>query len=213
MTPHGGWPSDLERQFSTVSRESWHRLGIYVALLKQWQAKINLIAPSTVGDIWHRHIADGLQLLALMSSGVRVIADLGSGAGLPGLVLACAAPVTAHLYEANGKKCAFLREAIRQTGVDAQVHHVRLETLAQQSGLPEVDVVTARALAPLDLLLAHAEPFFRQGAVGLFLKGQDVDSELSLAAKSWRIRYDRHSSMTDSQGVILSISEVHRVAS
>jgi 16S rRNA (guanine527-N7)-methyltransferase len=195
-----------------VSRESWDQLDTYVALLEQWQVRVNLIAPSTAGDIWERHIKDGLQLVTLLPPGCKVIADLGTGAGLPGMVLGIARPVKVHLYEANGKKVAFLREAVRKTGIDAQVHQVRLETLAA-TRLPPVDVVTARALAPLDELLGLAQPFLKAGATGLFMKGKDVENELASAAKRWRFSYNKHPSLTDSQSVILEIKEVSRVAS
>lgn len=207
-----GWPAEFERRFD-VSRESWSRLAIYVSLLRQWQARINLVAPSTLPDIWERHIADSLQLLPHLKSEAHVIADLGSGAGLPGLVLGLVRPVTVHLYEANGKKIAFLNEVIRRTGIQAKTHQIRLENLSTAPVLPQVDIVTARALAPLDTLLDYAWPFLSAGATGLFLKGQDVDNELTVAAKSWRIGYHKHVSVTDSKAAILEIREVHRVQS
>jgi 16S rRNA (guanine527-N7)-methyltransferase len=195
-----------------VSRESRLRLETYVQLLLTWQAKINLIGPSTVDDIWRRHIADGLQLRSLMEGGTRIVADLGSGAGVPGLVLALGYGLRTHLYESNGKKVAFLREVIRQTKIDATVHQVRLETLEQH--LPEAlpHYVTARALAPLAKLLLLSEPLLSRGATGLFHKGQDVDSELTEATKIWKIgALVRHPSLTDSKGTILEVKEISRV--
>ncbi len=205
-------PASLTGRFD-VSRESWKKLEAYVELLCHWQQQFNLIAPSTLPEIWERHIADCLQLLNFLPSGCKVIVDLGTGAGLPGLVLAMALPVKVHLIEANGKKVAFLREAIRQTRVDAQVHHARLETLSAAPDLPKVDVVTARALAPLGALLQNAVPFLNQGATGLFMKGKDVENELRNAAKDWNFVYSRHASMTDSQSVILEMKEVNRASS
>ena len=117
----------------------------------------------------------------------------------------------AHLYESNGKKAAFLREAVRRCGAAAQVHHVRLESLAKETNLPRAGIVVARALAPLPLLLDYAEPFLRHGAVGLFHKGQDVDLELTEAAKYWRVAYSKHPSAADSRGVILEVKEAIRV--
>ncbi len=201
----------LAQEFG-VSRESWAQLEVYVALLEQWQTRVNLIAPSTAADIWGRHIKDSLQLVALLPQTCSVIADLGTGAGLPGMVLGVARPLKVHLYEANGKKVAFLREAVRKTGIDALVHQQRLETLAT-SRPPAVDVVTARALAPLDDLLGLAMPFLSAGATGFFMKGKDVENELAHAAKRWRFSYNKHPSLTDSQSVILEIKEVSRVAS
>lgn len=194
-----------------VSRESRSRIELYVDLLLSWQKRINLIGPATVGMIWERHILDSLQLLPLLPSGTKVIAELGSGAGIPGLVIAIAAEVEAHLYESNGKKAAFLREAARQTSTRAYVHMVRLETLPTELNLPRVDCVMARALAPLPLLLDYAEPFLARGAVGLFHKGQDVGAELTEATKYWKIQYTKHASLCDSRGVILEIHEATRV--
>jgi 16S rRNA (guanine527-N7)-methyltransferase len=194
-----------------VSRESLVKLEAYVDVLLAWQKRINLIGPSTVEDIWTRHILDAVQLLRLIPGRSHRLVELGSGAGIPGLVLAIAGNMAAHLYESNGKKAAFLREAIRRTGADAQVHHVRLEALAENATLPSADIVVARALAPLPLLLDYAEPFLRRGAVGLFHKGRDVDLELTAAAKYWRLTYSKHPSAIDSRGVILEVKEAIRV--
>ena len=194
-----------------VSRESRQKIETYVKLLLTWQQRINLVGPTTVETVWERHICDSLQLLPLLPQGTLSIAELGSGAGIPGLVLAMAAGVEAHLYESNGKKAAFLREAARQTGTRAIVHNVRLESLKGEPGLPIVQCVVARALAPLPLLLDYAEPFLARGATGLFHKGQDVDTELTEATKCWRIELLRHASQCDSRGVILEIREASRV--
>jgi 16S rRNA (guanine527-N7)-methyltransferase len=194
-----------------VSRESRQKIETYVKLLLTWQQRINLIGPATVASVWDRHIFDSLQLLALLPPDTRSIAELGSGAGIPGLVLAMAAGLEAHLYESNGKKSAFLREAARQTGTRAVVHNVRLETLKAETAVPKVQCVVARALAPLPLLLEYAEPFLSGGAVGLFHKGQDVDAELTEATKYWRMAVSKHASQCDSRGVILEIREATRV--
>jgi 16S rRNA (guanine527-N7)-methyltransferase len=194
-----------------VSRESRPRIAIYVDLLLTWQKRINLIGPATAAVVWERHILDSLQLLPLLPEGTRTIAELGSGAGIPGLVVAIAADLEVHLYESNGKKAAFLREAARQTGTEAHVHMVRLETLRTEQALPTVDCVLARALAPLPLLLAYAEPFLARGAVGLFHKGQDIDAELTEATKYWKLKFTKHASLCDSRGVILEVHEAIRV--
>ncbi len=203
-------PDDLARQFH-VSRESRERLQTYVALLLEWQAKINLIGPSTVETVWQRHVADGLQLIPLLPESIRVIADLGSGGGIPGLILAAATDAHVHFYEANGKKVAFLREALRRMAVRGTVHQCRIEELVHRADLPPARVVTARALAPLPLLLQHAAPFLARGAIGLFHKGQDVDAELTEATKSWKIKARKHPSCTDSQAVILEVEEARHV--
>lgn len=207
----GPLPDDVLGRLN-VSRESLPRLERYVALLLQWQRRINLIGPSTVDQVWQRHILDALQLVPLLPPGTRTIADLGSGAGTPGLVLAIATGLEVHLYESNGKKAAFLREAARHCEANAIIHQVRIETIGADPGLAKVDVVTARALAPLARLLDYAWPFLRGGAPGLFHKGQDVDAELTEASKSWRIIAERHPSLTDSKAVILAVKEASRVA-
>lgn len=193
-----------------VSRESLARLERYVELLLTWQKKINLIGPSTVETVWKRHVLDAVQLLPLLPANCRTLAEHGSGAGIPGLVLTIAAGLEGHLYESNGKKVAFLREASRQLGINAHIHHVRIETLAA-THVPDVDVVVARALAPLTLLLDYAEPFLRKGAIGLFHKGQDVELELTEATKYWKLVFSKHQSACDSRGVILEVKEAKRV--
>jgi 16S rRNA (guanine527-N7)-methyltransferase len=200
----------LREQFS-VSRESLDRLQAYADLLSKWQKRINLIGASTADQIWSRHIADALQLIPLLGPSPDRTADLGSGAGIPGLVLAIARPLEAHLFESNLKKAAFLREAARVTGAKVFVHAVRVETAGGLAREIEARVVTARALAPLERLLAYAAPFLERGAVGLFHKGQDVDAELTEATKSWRLTFTKHPSMIDSRGCILEVKEAHRV--
>jgi 16S rRNA (guanine527-N7)-methyltransferase len=199
--------ADRDRAFSLtpVSRETAARLDRFVALLIAWEEHTNLIARSTIPVIWTRHIADSLQLLALAPQ-AKVWADLGSGAGFPGLVLACALAQSrgaeVHLVESIGKKAAFLREAVRVTGAPAIVHAMRIEDFVDKA--PEsIEAVTARALAPLPKLLSLAYPLLKKGAVGLFLKGQDVGSELTAAAKYWKIQSDLVRSRTDQRAQIL----------
>ncbi len=194
-----------------VSRESLVPLERYVSTLLSWQRRINLIGPSTVDRVWQRHIADSLQLLPLIPSGTQSIADLGSGAGIPGLVIAIVTGIPVHLYESNGKKAAFLREAIRHTGASATVHQARIETLRHDSARPQAGLVLARALAPLVQLLGYAAPFMESGAIGLFHKGQDIDAELTAATKCWKLLYKAHPSVIDSNGVILEVKEAIRV--
>jgi 16S rRNA (guanine527-N7)-methyltransferase len=203
-------PEGFARQFN-VSRESLDRLIKYGQLLASWQERINLVGRSTASDIWQRHITDALQLILLFEKPLPRIADLGSGAGIPGLILAIARPLEAHLFESNLKKAAFLREAVRLTGAAAHIHAVRIEDADTLAPAIKADIVTARALAPLPKLLAYAQPFFAQGAAGLFHKGQDVDAELSETAKSWSLNVVKHPSMTDSRGCILEVKEAHRV--
>jgi 16S rRNA (guanine527-N7)-methyltransferase len=193
-----------------VSRETAARLDRFVALLLQWQAKTNLIAPSTIGEIWTRHIADSLQLLALAPQ-AKIWVDLGTGAGFPGLVIACALAGQpdgiVRLVESNQKKAAFLREAVRLTGAPANVHAGRIEEFVTSD---HVDVVTARALAPLKNVLALAEPLLKTGAVGLFLKGQDVEVELTEASKYWTIAATLVPSKTSPAGRVVVIRKAER---
>ena len=199
-----------------VSRESRSRLEVYVDLLVRWQQRINLIGPATVDEIWTRHIADGLQLLPLIRPDVRQVLDLGSGAGIPGLVIAIALldvrPVTVHLVESTGKKAAFLRQAAQLTGAPAIVHDGRIEELSRSERVGRVDLVTARALAPLPELLNLAAPWLQAGAYALFHKGRDVDRELTESAKSWRITTARHPSVVDPGGCILEVRTIEHVS-
>jgi 16S rRNA (guanine527-N7)-methyltransferase len=195
------------RALVPVSRETTARLDRFVELLIAWQQHTNLIARSTMPTLWTRHVADSLQLVGLAPD-ARVWADLGSGAGFPGLVVACAIAETegahVHLVESIGKKATFLREAVRVTGAPATVHAVRVEDFVDNS--PEsLDVVTARALAPLPKLLRMAYPLLTRGALGLFPKGQDVAVELTEAAKCWKIRSSLIESRTDSKGRIVIV--------
>src|ERR1700742_5264321 len=199
-------------RLTPVSRETEIRLDRYVDLLRQWQAKTNLVAPSTLPNLWTRHIADSLQLLSLAPSAKRW-ADLGSGGGFPGVVLACALAETSgamvHLIERNGKKAAFLREALRVTGAPGLVHAAGIEDSVETLS-PPIDCVTARALAPLHQLIGFAEPLVRKGAKALFLKGQDVEAELTEATKYWNIKPNLHSSRTGGQGWIVELDRIER---
>ena len=194
-----------------VSRESLERLLILEKLLLTWQVHINLISPATIPDLWNRHIVDSLQILPLIPKTTKAIADLGSGGGFPGLVLAATQEAEVHFYESNTKKTAFLQEALRHMKIKGSVHRQRLEPMQAPSNMPNVQIVTARAFAPLPLLLGLAEPFMRGGAKAVFHKGQECHNELTEAAKSWKIAYDTHPSITDSHSVILEIKEIAHV--
>jgi len=195
------------RVLTPVSDDALARLDKFVALLLDWQRKINLVADSTLPNLWTRHVSDSLQLLQL-AQGAKTWIDLGSGGGFPGLPVACALAGTpdakAHLVESNGKKVAFLREAVRITGVPAVVHNERIENFGD-SFTGRADVVTARALAPLTLLCKQAFPFIAKGAIGLFLKGQDVEAELTEAAKYWKVEAELMPSLTSAEGSILAV--------
>ena len=193
-----------------VSRESLERLATYVELLRSWQSRINLVGPATIPAAWHRHIEDSLQLLRYIPENSGRVIDLGSGAGFPGLVIAIASQLLTDLIESNGKKAAFLREVIRQTGATAKVHQARIEDWTAVHSKLEVKLITSRALAPLPQLLAYSEPFFQSGAIALFHKGQDVDKELAEAHKGWILDAVRHQSVTDPSGSLLEIRTARR---
>jgi 16S rRNA (guanine527-N7)-methyltransferase len=190
-----------------VSRETEDRLDRFVDTLLRWQDRLNLVARSTLGEIWTRHVADSLQLVPLAPQ-ARIWVDLGSGGGFPGLVIACAlagdTATRVHLVESNQKKAAFLREAARVTATPVIVHAVRAEKFGETCAEP-VDAVTARALAPLKTLCDQAFPFILRGAIGLFPKGQDVDAELTEAAKYWRLEASKVPSKTSPEGSIVLI--------
>jgi 16S rRNA (guanine527-N7)-methyltransferase len=194
-----------------VSRETEARLDAYVDLLLQWQAKTNLVASSTLPNLWTRHISDSLQLLALAPD-AKIWVDFGSGGGFPGVVLACAMADTpgamVHLVERNAKKAAFLREVLRITGAAGTVHHADIGD-SVDSLLGAVDCVTARAVAPLHQLVGSAEPLVGKGAKALFLKGQDVEAELTEATKYWKLMSRLHPSLTG-QGWIVELDRIER---
>jgi 16S rRNA (guanine527-N7)-methyltransferase len=190
-----------------VSRETLDRLDLLVTELRRWQRVKNLVGPATLDRVWTRHVADCLQLLDCAPD-ARVWLDLGSGAGFPGLVLAIAAPertpgAVVHLIESNSRKCAFLRHVARLTGAPAVVHEGRIES--EIAPLFGIDVVTARAVAPLTQLLAWSRPVLEIGAIGLFPKGREVEAELTVAAKSWTYEVDLLPSRTDSDGRIVRV--------
>jgi len=195
-----------------VSRETSQHLSRFVDLLLERQQQMNLIASSTIPHVWTRHVADSLQLLPLAPQALHW-ADLGSGAGFPGMVIACALADTpgahVHLIESIGKKAAFLRDAVRETGVPATVHHGRIEDVAPRLA-GEIDIVTARALAPLNELLTIINPFLERGAQALLLKGQDIDAELTQAAKYWTIEHTAVPSQTSPTGRIMIVRRLKR---
>jgi len=224
-------PEDFAAAFG-ASRETLDRLAIYERLLRQWQKTINLVAPSTLDAIWHRHFADSAQLLPLAPEAATWV-DLGSGAGFPGMVVAIllANGVRPHarnlalaadgaegsdpttpcvtLIESNARKCAFLREVVRQTRVSARVTvdilSTRIEAAATQARLRGPDVVCARALAPLDKLVKLATPLSTSRTVGLFLKGRDAATELKAAEKMWDFNAELVPSRTDPDARVVVI--------
>jgi 16S rRNA (guanine527-N7)-methyltransferase len=186
------------------------RLEAYAALLVQWQGAVNLVGRDTLDDLWRRHMLDSAQLVPHLPEGAEILTDLGSGAGFPGMVLAIVTGLRVHLVEATGRKAAFLREAARVTGARAEVHHGRIESLAPWP----TDVITARALAPLPLLLDYAAPLLAASAgrdpVCLFLKGASARQELTEARKTWTMTAKTLPSLSDEAGMVLKLHDIFR---
>lgn len=192
-----------------VSRETLARLEIYASLLMKWQGSINLVGADSLKDIWRRHMLDSAQLATHIPPGAAVITDLGSGAGFPGLVLSIVLDRPIRLVEASGKKAAFLREAVRLTEAPAIVHHGRIEKAEACTS----EIVVARALAPLPMLLDYAAPFLRiagKNAICIFLKGSRAEEELTEASNSWTMTVERFQSVSDPTGIILRIRDMVR---
>lgn len=193
-----------------VSRETAEALSLYVALLRRWNPSKNLVSASTLDAVWSRHVADSLQLLRVAPEALRWV-DMGSGGGLPALVIAAALKgregAEVHCIESKLGKAAFLQEAARQMRVPVKVWAKRIEDVVGREPL-EAEVVTARALAPLPELLRLANPLLKSGAVGIFPKGQDVVSELTDAAKYWRFTHASIPSVTESRGRILVVRDI-----
>lgn len=190
-----------------VSRETKDRLDVFAALLLSWNRTINLISRKDEPALWERHIEDALQLRHYIPDGIERAIDLGSGGGLPGLVLAIATDCTFHLIESDHRKAAFLREAARLSGANAVVHAARIEAVS----LPPARLVTARALAPLAALIGLARPFLTDDGLLLAPKGANAEAELTAARQQWQMQVSRAPSTTQAGATILKITEVSRV--
>lgn len=190
-----------------VSRETLDRLIQYEQLLCQWQERLNLVGPSTVPDIWRRHFWDSAQLLDHVEwrSGPGLTwLDLGSGAGFPALVIALMGAGHVHLIEKSPRKCQFLRAVAAATDAPVTIHEARVEDAAPGA----VNMITARAFAPLKRLLALAHPFFCEGTIALFHKGQNLDDELTEATRYWKMQTTFHPSVTDERGRIVRVENL-----
>jgi 16S rRNA (guanine527-N7)-methyltransferase len=200
-------PDIIERLDAwSVSRETRERRTAYVELLLRWNERINLVGRGTASDVWRRHVLDSAQLLPLLPPGLRTLVDLGSGAGLPGLILAILGVPEVHLIDSDQRKCAFLREAARATGTRVEVHARRINDVPALI----TDVVTARALAPLAELVAYAERFVGPNTICLFLKGRSAAEELTDARKLWSMRARLEPSATDPAAAIVCIENPAR---
>ena len=188
-----------------VSDKTLERLKAYVALLEKWQAKINLVSKDSLTDVWRRHVLDSAQLAPLIGTEPKTIADIGTGAGFPGMVLAIIGTAEeVHLIESNERKCAFLREVNRATEAGAIIHNNRVENL---QGIL-VDRVVSRAVASLEKLLQYANPVLKKDGQCLLLKGKKWREELTEAQKKWIINESTVQSLSDPSGMILKLKEI-----
>jgi 16S rRNA (guanine527-N7)-methyltransferase len=189
-----------------VSRETLDRFTAYASMLTEWSARINLVSGATLDDLWRRHFLDSAQLAPLVPAGAKSLIDLGSGAGFPGLVLAILGVRGVELVEADSRKSVFLSEAARVTKTAVTIHNQRIEAVPPHP----VDVITARACAPLDRLLDLAAPFIGLQTTCLFLKGARVEEELTAAGKAWTMAVSRLPSRADPAGTVLVLQQVVR---
>jgi 16S rRNA (guanine527-N7)-methyltransferase len=196
------------QRVTNVSRETLDRLGAHLDLLVRWQSRINLVGKSTLIDPWRRHYLDSAQLAPLIGEDAKVVTDLGSGGGFPGLVLAILRDIETHLIESDERKCAFLRESVRVTRAPVVIHAGRIESMAPWVS----DIVTARALAPISELLKLGWPFLTRSRsperAGLFLKSENCETELTAASKEWKMRIDSRPSITDPRGRVIVIRDL-----
>lgn len=212
-----GGPEAFAEAFA-VSRETLDRLRTYEERLRTWQRTMNLVAASTLDGVWHRHFADSAQLVVLAPAAIRWV-DLGSGAGFPGLVIAVLlaerGEARVSLVESDQRKCAFLAEVVRAMGfphrIAVDIVPQRIEQSATRARVGEADAITARALAPMERLLALAAPLFGKATVGLFLKGRTVEVELAAAERRWRFDGEVRASRTEADGrVVIVRSLAHK---
>lgn len=198
-----GEKNEVFSHFS-VPRGTREKLERYVELLQEWNERINLVAENSLSHVWSRHILDSAQLYPLIPASAKSLADLGSGAGFPGMVLAIMGAPNVHLIESVGKKASFLRAVSKELAPDAVVHQERIEAIR---GF-HVDIVTARALKALPELLRLAKPLMHKDSICLFLKGQKTDEELTEAKKYWTFACEKIPSLSDRSGTVLKISNL-----
>jgi 16S rRNA (guanine527-N7)-methyltransferase len=195
-----------------VSRETLARLEAFAALVLQWTPKINLVSKASTADLWQRHIVDSVQIFDHAPTQKGLWADLGSGGGFPGMVIACLAAeerpeLKVTLVESDLRKAEFLRHAARQLHLDLTVNTERIEQLAPL----KADVISARALAPLDLLCAYAARHLAPGGIALFPKGAQAEAEIKAAEQNWHFRLTRLQSETDESAVLLKVEQLAHV--
>ena len=203
MTSNHIFPSESTQKevcaYLNVSRETEAKLETYVSLLEKWQQSINLVSSKTLPCVWQRHILDSAQLTTHLPVRSGRIMDIGSGAGLPGLILAILTDCEVHLVESDTKKVAFMRTALAKVDVHAIIHHARIEELP----FLNIDIITARALAPLSKLIQLTQIQDHPGLSYLFLKGKGVNEELTELPTSSTLTVKSYPSITDQDSSII----------
>ena len=202
----------MDNSMQDVSRETYERLTVYLELLIKWNKKINLVSNATLDDVWNRHFLDSIQIYHIVSKTGKKWFDLGSGAGFPGLVASIVGmesdtPNYVTLIESDMRKCMFLRTVIRELGAPAEVINDRIENISPLNA----DIITARALADLNVLLGYSYRHLNKEGIALFPKGNNWQSELKKAELSWTFDCDTHDSQTENGSVIMSISGIQHV--
>lgn len=192
-----------------VSRETWSKMLVYEQQLQKWQRAMNLVSKNTLSHVWVRHFIDSAQLLSYIPDGARKIVDMGSGGGFPAMVLAMTGQFEVHFIESDRKKIEFLRNVSRETKTPVHLHCCRLESFKTES-LKSItaDLVTSRALAPLDKLLGFAQPFAHQETQCLFLKGATHTQEIACTKRKWDVKFSVYPSITDSNGAIIQVENI-----
>lgn len=194
-----------------MKQETLDKLKIYQGLLDKWQSKINLISSKTLDEAWDRHFEDSMQVIDYIPDSAKIIFDLGSGGGFPGLVVAISRPdITMHLVESDQKKCSFLKTVSRETDCSAHVHNERIESVSCETA---PDVIMARALASLPDLFDYCHKWVEQNPdlVFIFPKGARAQEELLTLSKNWQYDYQSHASKTDEEASILVFSNIQRL--
>jgi 16S rRNA (guanine527-N7)-methyltransferase len=189
-----------------ISHEIFDRLSIYHDLLLKWQPKINLVGPDTIPDCWNRHFLDSLQLIPYIDDLKKTMVDMGSGAGFPGMVIAIVGGRDVHLVESDARKIIFLKEVARLTHTNVTIHHGRIENTV----IEDVGIILSRACAPLDALLSLSSFYISHGTDCLFHKGKNYSNEIEDAKEHWSFTCNAFPSVTDTQGVILKLSDIGR---
>jgi 16S rRNA (guanine527-N7)-methyltransferase len=195
------------QEITGSSGDTVDRLTMFLDLLRKWSSRLNLVSANSLEDPWRRHMLDSAQLVPLLPAGPVVVADLGSGAGFPGVVLAIMSPARVHLIESDSRKCAFLAEVLRVCAASATIHNERIESLPPLGA----DVVTARGCAPFRILLEYTARHLGRGGYGLFLKGKTAEDELTAVAKTWKMRAITRPSIADPSGFVVRIDKLVRI--